>query len=250
MRLLDFVSVVACACGLLAASIQDLRSRLVDDRVWAVCLAVLVPAEAIRVALYGGLSAHLASIGCALAVALALKASRAMGEADCIAIVVCAVALPVYRRGFLLGFMGVDVFINSILLSAFSVLYFLGRSVAAYLKGCFPRGVEAPLYARALLPLVAYPERLSVLLDRRSVLAPVEELSFDDGVRRRVRLSLKVDVFDGGWVGGAERLYAMCGDVYVWCTVGLPHIVFILGGFIAALMVGNIIFKLVFMLAT
>jgi len=250
LQLLDFISVVACLCALVVASVQDLRSRLVDDRIWFACLAVVVPVEVIRVVVCGGLCLHLAAIGCGLAIALALKLSGVMGEADCIAIVVCALALPVYGRGPVLGFMGVDVFLNSILLSVFSVFYFLGRSLVAYLRGGLPRGVEASLPVKALLPLVAYPEKLSVLLSKSSVLAPVEEFAVDGGVRRRVRLSLRVDVFDGGWREVAEEVYSITGDVYVWCTIGLPHIVFILGGFLAALTVGNIIFKLVFMILT
>ncbi len=213
-QMITILKIAVITGALVAASIQDLKTRQIDDRIWMASIPVGVLLTAAEILMTPGYPILPAGISMALSLLLAfgLYHFGLYGGADAKAIGLITATMP------LLPFI---VMMNAVALSMTVIPACVLRNVewAASGKPLF-RGIKASPLHKALAFLSAFrvsPEAAS------SVHLNVIEVVKDG--ERRLKLFRRVD--DDLGPAGSDP---------VWVTLAVPMVVVILGGFLITLM--------------
>jgi len=234
-----------------------LKTREVSNKLWALSLPIVAVITTIKIYLSSGLLfLYVISVSLSIVVSLAIFEVGFFGGADAKAMISLGVALPLFPDMFrpILGyfhpFFPVIVLTNSFFLSLLSIVYVVARNLAwkLHTRQPFFGGFEREPFLKKLLILFSgYKVELAAL--KKGVhLIPLEDVDEAGGTPLR-----KMKIFVGAEADRdivVDRLekYASRGVVpsQVWITPGLPMLVFISLGFVATLIVGDILFYAIF----
>jgi preflagellin peptidase FlaK len=250
---LDLFSIAICVVFLAFGSWSDLRTREVSNKLWAVSLPVSAAITVIRISLSTGLVLlYFASISISILVSIAIFEAGFFGGADAKAMICLGVALPLSPSifhpifGYFHPFFPLVVLTNGFLISLLSVLYVVGRNLRWKLRTKEPlfQGFESePFLKKVLVAVSGYKVALAELR-RRPHLIPMEDVDETDGEpQRTIRIFAGAEADTEAPVERLER-YNSTGLVpdLVWITPGLPMLVFLSFGFVASLVLGDVLF--------
>jgi preflagellin peptidase FlaK len=260
VQLSEYISVLISLVALTLASISDIRTREVSDKLWVTYGPMGLALTVYRVwaepqsLLFAGIS-----IGISIMLALALVFFGLSGGADAKALICLGLALPLPPAimspilGFVHPFFPLVVFVTTYIASLSVAVWVLGKNIFLLSKqrsGIF-RGFERePMWKKALALVTGFPAELSVL---RSTfyLYPMEKIVEDkDGARRTFQTYSNADV-DREQVLSEffDALKKVGSPNTVWATPGLPLLVFMLLGLVIGLTVGDPLFVGIHLLA-
>ena len=257
---LDSLSVAACIAFLALGSWSDLKTREVSNKLWAVSLPVVAVITAIRIYVSSGLLLlYVVSISVSIVVSLAIFEVGFFGGADAKAMICLGVALPLFPDmfrpilGYLHPFFPTIVLTNGFLMSLLSILYVGGKNLDWRLHAREPlfQGFEKEHFLKKLLIVLSGYRVELAELKKEIHLIPIEDVDETGGTRlRRMRLFVGAEADRGSVVSRLEE-YASRGlaPSKVWVTPGLPMLVFISFGFVASLVLGDILFYAIFSIA-
>lgn len=206
------------------ASIQDIKSRYVSDKIWIIAGVALVPI--ILFELITGrfdLFATILSVLFAVAIVYPLNRIGFLGGADVFAIVLLALYMPTLE-GNLLALPVIAVVANASALSLAGVCINLSRNISMILRSrdVF-RGFEAePTHRKIVALFLGYrPQEV------KGLYLPME---INENGTRRFNFV----------IGRASSDFAKGRDI--WVTPALPFIVYITAGYIFLFLVGDLLY--------
>jgi len=256
---LDSLSTILCVAFLSYGSWTDLKTREVPDKVWALSLPVASVITTIKVYLSSGLLIlYVLSISLSIIVSLVIFKVGFFGGADAKAMISMGVALPLFPEifrpilGYFHPFFPLVVLTNSFLLSLLSIAYVVYRNLAWRLQTGLPffSGFERePLPKKFLVLLSGHKVELAQL--RKSIhLIPLEDVDeTGEAPLRKMRIFVGAEE-DRDVV--VERLARHSSEglvqSHIWATPGLPMMVFVSLGFLTALIIGDILFYVIYIL--
>ena len=253
IQLSEYVSVIITLVVLTFASISDLRTREVSDKLWLVygpvgfALTIYRTLMEPQVLLFTAIS-----IGISILLAFAVVFFGLSGGADAKALICLGLTVPLPPRvmtpalGFVHPFFPVVVFIVAYIASLSVMAWILARNLILFSKvrsEMFAGLEREPTWKKCLAFITGYPTQISVL---RSTfyLYPMEKVVEDrDGVRRAFQVYSNADVDREQLLSEFDVSMKKVGSPStVWVTPGLPLLVFMLVGVVIALTVGDPVF--------
>jgi preflagellin peptidase FlaK len=250
---------------LLYASWSDYKTREVSNRVWAVYAPIAVALSLADLLLYDWSRLPLfgLSFGVTAVIAILLFYTGGFGGADSKALMCIALALP-FSVGTLLGPLSplgesplaqnifpLTIFSNGVLFAAATGIYMLLYNVVWHARSGkkFFEGTLAKESIGKKLLVVITGHR--VPLDKVKAtwhIYPMEDVAQEAG-DESLKRSLLVVPKDEGRDDVVSRLSKAADegkiDKNVWATPGLPMLIFITAGLIAALIVGDVVWILI-----
>lgn len=254
---LDSLTTMVCLAFLILGSWSDLKTREVSNKLWAASLPIVAVITVIRVYISSGLLLlYVISIALSIVVSLAIFEVGFFGGADAKAMICLGVALPLFPDifhpilGYLHPFFPFVVLTNSFLISLLSIAYVVAKNLSWKLHARQPlfEGFEREHFLKKLLILFsAYRVELAEL--RKGIhLIPIEDVEEADGKPiGKIRLFVGAEADRDAVVNRLEK-HVSNGVIrdQVWVTPGLPMLVFISFGFVASLVLGDILFYAIF----
>lgn len=261
---LEFIRVLLCFVFLIYASVSDHRKREVSNIVWIWFAPLGFALTITQFWLFESMSVlqlYAFSVLVTSTLAILLFYAGAFGGADTKGLICLALTLPVYPERLFFKplfpeaspfsrFFPLLVFFNAVLMAALSVFYVLFRNLIWKVRTGrrLFEGVEHESFMKKFLTLLCgYKTRLDVL-EKKKFLYPLEDFEGDKssvGARRKL-LVFPVDEKREEILGRILKFVGgECKESYVWATPGLPMMIFILAGFLAALFFGDLIWNLI-----
>jgi archaeal preflagellin peptidase FlaK len=249
---------------LIYASWRDYKCREVSNRVWAIYLPIATALSLVNLLLFDFSKLLLfgVSIGFTVGLAFLLFYSGGFGGADSKALMCIAVALPfapvaiftpiisgslspIAQYIFPLTILG-----NAVLFAAASIFYILVRNIIWHKrngKKMFMDTLAAESLGKKILVLITgYKVTIGKLKEKWHIF-PMEDVSDIEEVNFKRKLVIVPN--EEGRDKIVERLSnaIKAGKIedYVWATPGLPMLIFITAGLIAALLFGDVVWLLV-----
>lgn len=264
-ELISAVQVAVSIAFLLYASWRDFKTREVSNRVWAVYAPIALALSLLDLVLFDSsrLPFFGLSFGVTAVIAVLLFYTGGFGGADSKALMCIALALP-FSIGTLLGPLSplgesplaqnifpLTIFSNGVLFAAATGIYMLLYNVVWHARSGkkFFEGTLAKESIGKKLLVVITGHR--VQLDKLKAtwhIYPMEDVAREAGDESPKR-SLLVIPKDEGRDDVVSRLSKAADegkiDKNVWATPGLPMLIFITAGLIAALIVGDVVWILI-----
>ncbi len=242
--------------ALLAASINDFKTREVSNKVWIAygppALLLFVARILLSPSPWDTAPILLVSALATIVVAFLLFQFGAMGGADSKALMCLGLALPVppslfsslYQPPIALYPFPIAILANSFLLSIALGLFILGRNLLRGVgkQGLF-RGFERESILRKLMILFTSYKTSFNILESRTYLYPAEQVEVADSKPvRHLRLVSSAEEDREKLVSSLESYQAqgLFSDG-VWVTPGLPHLVFLTSSLLMLLLVGDLL---------
>ncbi|ADB57347.1 Peptidase A24B, FlaK domain protein [Archaeoglobus profundus DSM 5631] len=219
--LVETVKVLVTLLIFIRASIEDLKTREIDDRIWLFMIALAIPLNVIQY-IQEPFNLTFALIQFVLIFILAnvMYYLLNFGGADCKALISLSIMFPIYPEIFeftVKGFIfALSVLTDSVIFAPLISLYFFVRNA---LKGDFAKTM-----------FIGYKVKIDEIPKFHNLLEWVEN--------GKVVRSLRGIEFDSKVV---EELKSL-GVKEVWVTPALPFLVFMTFGFIVAVTLGDLIF--------
>jgi len=248
---------------LLYASWSDYKTREVSNRVWVIYAPIAAALTLTHLLLFAQsqLPLYALSFGVTAGLALLLFYTGSFGGADSKALMCIALSLPFAPLAVLTPLLPnavsptsqiifpITIFSNSVLFAAFSGIYMIIRNVIWHKKTktkFFPGSLASESVSKKLMVLVTgYKMNISKVKGKWH-LFPLEDVEDQNMALNR---KLVIIPKDEGREKIVERLSnaADAGkiDSYVWTTPGLPMLIFVLLGLIAALTLGDFVWLLI-----
>jgi len=235
-----------CSAALAIASALDVRYREIPDGLWLAASPItgaltlfwlLGRLDLVPMAIF--------SISLAALIAVLMYYSGLTGGADAKALVFIAASMPLTQEECLRPILAehpllpMASFSNALVLSVLLSMGILAKNLAWRLRTGEPffEGLEGSAITKALALISGYKVRREDFL-RSSFLFPLEAPSSSGG--RRLTLAVRLDEEREQEI--RKWLTGLQGPEYVWVSPGLPFVVFLTGGFILALVHGDILF--------
>jgi preflagellin peptidase FlaK len=221
--------IAACACMLAAASIYDMKSREIPDKIWLVFGGIGVLLMALEFA--GGLYlarqpfVYVAGMGIMSLIGYAAYRAGLFGGADAKALTALAVLFPEYSAGFRMhDIPALSILSNALILSMAGLLHNMARNAISLARGVpifegIPEG--------ALRKALAFSAGFSTASCGKYLFAMEET---DEKGRRKFN-------FNPASYGD----FAEPGQGRVWVTQALPFIVYIAAGFAIFVAAGDLL---------
>lgn len=242
-QLIDIARLLTLGIMLFLASIQDFKTREVDDKIWLVSLPIGIALTFTDIAL--NFNIHLVyltmlSIVFSSALALAIYYFGLFGGADAKALICIAFIAPyppsVVNPSIRLlnPIFPLAIFGNSVVLSVALIVAIAFRNLAWKIKHQAPlfEGFDEPIIKKAFALLLGYKVATSKLKDTPHV--RIMEVLHEGNVRK-FKFFTKVEDYD---------LLKPSSDIkfeWVWVTPAIPLLVFFLAGFICCILVGDLV---------
>lgn len=262
-EILVAVQIIITLCILVYASWSDYKTREVSNRVWAVYAPIALALCLVQFSFFAPseLPLYALSFGVTSGLALLLFYAGGFGGADSKALMCIALALPFAPLILLTPLIAdgisptsqivfpITVFGNAVLFAAASGIYMVLRNVIWHKKTkitMFPGTLASEGISKKLLVLITGYKMSVSKVKEKWHLFPMEDI--DD---QSVGLSRKLVVVprEEGRDRIVERLTEAANtgkiDNYVWATPGLPMLIFVTLGLIAALTIGDFVWLLV-----
>jgi len=241
------------------ASIYDLKTREVPDKVWLAFLPIGIALTAFRLYVLPSLILLTAiSVVLTVAISFVMFYFGLFGGADAKAIMCLGATIPLTLTsydsifGYVFPFLPITVTITSYLCSALVILWIVGRNLTHHFQHgkMFDGLSNESSWKKTLAFVTGYLVPQSKL---RSIfyLYPMEEVvDTSEGSRRALKVYTSAEE-DREMVVSTlcEKLKQMGYEGEVWVTPGLPHMIFLLLGLIITLIFGDPIFTTVVRLA-
>ena len=250
---------------LLYASWSDYKTREVSNRVWVVYAPIALALSLAELLLYDSSRLTLFGLcfGVTSAIAILLFYTGGFGGADSKALMCIALALP-FSVGTLAGPLSplgesplaqnifpLTIFSNGVLFAAATGIYMLLYNVVWHArngKKFFEGTLEKESIGKKLLVVITGHR---IALDKLKAtwhIYPMEDVEQEIG-ENSVKRSLLVVPKDEGRDDIVSRLSKAADegkiDNNVWATPGLPMLIFITAGLVAALLVGDVVWILI-----
>jgi preflagellin peptidase FlaK len=254
--ILDGLRIALCLSFFIYASVSDLRTREVSNKVWVVMAPLALTLTLFQFAVFSPQSLPLYAISFAITAVLSyiLFYFGAFGGADAKALMCLALALPVYPNDLLKFYVPLvspifplTVFSNAVLLAALSVVYAVLRNVFWRLRAgrrLFEGFENESVWRKGLVFLTGYKVKVAEL--EKGHMYPLEDVNAEEtGETERKLLVLPKDEERETIVVrilNAKQEGKLPNDV--WATLGLPLLVFITLGLIVSLVIGDLIWLL------
>lgn len=221
--MLEIIKVLITLSILLKASIEDLKKREIDDRLWIFMITSAIFLNTVEYIFQPfDLIFALIQFGIVFFYANIMYYLLRFGGADCKAIICLSIMFPTYPILFPWIVKGIvftlSVLINSIIFAPIIALYFFIKNA---IRGNFSK-----------LMFIGYKVNVDEIPKFHNLLQLVK-----DG---RVVCTIRSVEFNEKIVDDLKRL----GKKDVWVTPALPFIVFITFGFIVAIVFGDILFAI------
>ncbi|MGB9729635.1 MAG: A24 family peptidase C-terminal domain-containing protein [Thermoprotei archaeon] len=238
---------------LILTSYMDIRTREVDDRIWIIYGSIGGMLTIIELMLgYLPLLRVLISAGTGIVLGLALFYALGFGGADAKLIWILGITHIInpmqvlgYKQPiFINPIFIVTILINSIFISISAVFYNLVKNICWYLSGKkLFEGYEKTLLEKILLLLIAYRISKDQLVKDRFAITVENE----DETGRKIKLigHGKIDPREVNFNKIEERVPHINKYETFWVEKPLPFLIFVTGGFITALIFGDISIALV-----
>ena len=243
------------------SSWYDFKTREVPNKVWAAYAPTAVALTLLQFYVdssvgYGLIPyAWLISIGITTAISLILFYAGFFGGADAKALICLGLALPIYPSivsGYLAGrvpFFPLAVLGNAVLAASLLVLGIAGYNTIQLIKenGRLFEGLEnEPVWSKILAFATGFKVSSQKLKDGSHYML-LEQFSRGENGEAVRRLRLFPALEEESSEEDEERFEELLNEVdgKVWVTPGLPFLIFITLGFVAALFVGDFISWLV-----
>lgn len=238
------------------ASVCDLRTREVPDRVWIAYGLIGVTLTFYRLLVDpSNLTLTIISVATGALVSFGISYFGMFGGADAKAIICLSLTVPLLPENIqpmfhsVLPFFPLEVIITGFLLAISISLWFGLKNLTTFLfKGSsmFSGFQTEPLWKKLLAALTGYQTSLAKL-QSTFYLYPLEKMVRDSNGRRRVfRLFESAEVDRDKLMSRFMKSYAKVGPSRrVWVTPGLPMLVFFLIAVIVDLIIGDPIFAII-----
>jgi archaeal preflagellin peptidase FlaK len=260
------IAQVAISLGfLLYASWSDYKTREVTNRIWVIYAPIALALSVVELILYDSARLPLfgVSFGITAVIAILLFYAGGFGGADSKALMCIALALP-FSVGTLIGpisplgesplaqnIFPLTIFSNGVLFAAATGIYMLLYNVVWHTrngKKFFEGTLAKESLGRKLLVVITGHKVPLEKVKATWHIYPMEDAEqIDDG--GSLKRSLLVVPRDEGRDDVVSRLSKAADkgriDKNVWATPGLPMLIFITAGLVAALLVGDIVWILI-----
>ena len=260
IQLSEYVSVSMTLVSLTLASICDLRTREVPDKLWlaygplGLALTIYRTWVEPQALLFTAVS-----IGISILLAFGLVLFGLSGGADAKALICLGLTLPLPPAilspilGFVHPFFPVVVFVTAYIASLSVVVWMLGKNLTLFMKlrsGIFNGLEREPVWKKCLAFMTGFPTEMS-LLRSTFYLYPMEKVVEDkDGAHRTFQLYSNADVDREQLLSEfSESMKKVGSPNRVWVTPGLPLLVFMLVGLVVGLTLGDPLFVGIFLLS-
>ena len=245
---LDVLRVIVSLSFLLASSWYDYKFREVSNRMWILFAPIgfvltfvqytfeLAAGKASSIFIF-----WIVSVAITAAISLSLFYAGFFGGADAKALICLSIAIPIYPEFSLSRFTVViplfplATLVNAVFASSLLVLAIMCRNIVRYvqLKGEIFKGLEhEPFWKKALVFVSGIKVNPEKLRDNFHYI-PLESLVIGEGgeVTRHLKVSPQLEEKN------SMALESLDGEV--WVTPGLPFLIFVTIGFIAAFFFGD-----------
>ena len=222
----------------------DLKSREVDDRLWMIfgATGLVLYAWEYVAGIMADVQMILVSISLTAAVALALYRCGFFGGADAKALVAISVILPVYyplTSFYVHPITGITVLTNAVLFALVVPLYNVLSNLVKRARGerIFEGFEEERMWRKVLACFVGTPSNKQKI-HHHSVI----ECSVDEGIKK-FSLRLNYDDDACGSSGNKSSYSRASTDSQIWLSQNLPFLVFMLAGFLATVLFGDMLLQ-------
>jgi len=253
IQLSQYIAVIISLVAFTLASISDLRTREVSDKLWLAYGPVGLALTIYRVWAEPQTMLFTAiSIGLSILLAFGLVFFGLSGGADAKALICLGLTLPLPPTiispilGFVHPFFPLVVLIITYIASLSVAAWMLAKNLLLLAKqrsGIFKGLEREPMWKKGLALITGFPTELSVL---RSTfyLYPMEKVVEDkDGAHRTFQTYSNADVDREQVLSEfSESMKKVGSPNTVWVTPGLPLLVFMLFGLVIGLTVGDLLF--------
>lgn len=250
IELSEYISVIISLVALTLASISDLRTREVTDKLWLVYGPVGLALTIYRV--WAGTQNLLftaISMGLSILLAFGLVFFGLSGGADAKALICLGLTLPLPPAivnptlGFVHPFFPIVVLVTTYVASLSVAVWIACKNLVLLARqgSRIFRGFERePRWKKVLALITGFPAKLSVL-QSTFYLYPMEKVVEDkDGARRAFETYSNADVDREQVLTEFYEAEKKVGSpTTVWVTPGLPLLVFMLVGLVIGLTVGD-----------
>jgi archaeal preflagellin peptidase FlaK len=256
---IDLAAIIVSLGVLVVASLSDLKTREVSNRLWVIYAPVAAVLFLARIVSAPDTAAILlVSATATIVVAFLLFQFGAMGGADSKALMCIALALPVapafpsplWQAPLIFYPFPIAILVNSFLLSISMMFILLGKNLfsrSSAGKSLFQGFEKESILRKALVLLTSYKTSFSVL-QSSTHLYPAEQVAVvDSRPVRQLHLVSSVDEERDKLVAGLQgyKDQGLFADG-VWVTPGLPHLVFITASLIVTVVIGDLLMWLFF----
>ena len=259
-QVVDLAAIIITLFFFGLGSYFDLKTREVDDWVWLAYGPIGLALTVVRLLVDPStLILTLISIAITTAVSFGFFYFGLFGGADCKAIICLGLTMPLPPSSFqpVLGYLHpvfpVVVVVTGFICSAAIAVWYGFRNLATYLarKEHMFEGLQGEgSWRKAMACILGYRAEVSKL---RSTfyLYPMEEVvQGAEGAHRALKLFMDAETDREPLVSELSTSLTKLGyEGKVWVTPGIPMLLFILIGLILTLILGDIIFSTVFILA-
>ena len=260
VQLVDFAAIIVTVFFFGLGSYFDLKTREVDDWVWLAYGPIGLALTVVRLLVDPStLFLTLVSIAITTVVSFGLFYFGLFGGADCKAIICLGLTMPLPPSSFqpVLGYLHpvfpVVVVVTGFLCSVAIAVWYGLRNLATYLarrERMFEGLQEEGWWRKVMACILGY---RTELLKLRSTfyLYPMEEVvQGAEGTHRALKLYMNAETDREPLASELSDSLAKLGyEGKVWVTPGIPMLLFILIGLILTLILGDIVFSTVFILA-
>jgi preflagellin peptidase FlaK len=256
---LDLAGLLVTIGVFIAASLSDLKTREISNRLWLIYGPIAGILFGLRLFLSPeSIPLFLVSAGATIIVSFLLFQFGVMGGADSKALMCLGLALPVgpsfltplWQAPFIFYPFPIAILVNSFLLSIGSAVFLLARNLiqrASAGRGLFQGFERESILRKALVLLTSYKTSFSSL-ESKVYLYPAEEVAVVDAKPvRQFHLVASAAEERDKLVNGLEsyKEQGMFSDG-VWVTPGLPHLVFLTASLMVTVVVGDLMMWLFF----
>jgi preflagellin peptidase FlaK len=237
-----FVREILCLAMLSIGAYYDLKTREVDDRLWMIFGAtglVLYAWEYVS-GVMTDVQMVLISVSLTAAIAIALYRYGFFGGADAKALVAVSVILPVYysSSGFHVHpITGITVLTNAVLFALAVPLYNALSNLVRVARGeRIFEGFDELMWKKVLACFVGTPSNRPIR--HHSVI----ECPANEGKKKRFSFRLNYGDEDGSDSKGSCCAASSAGG-RIWLSQNLPFLVFMLAGFLAVMLFGDMLLR-------
>lgn len=255
-------SVSVTIAVLIYSSWRDYVCREVSNKVWVVYAPIALALTLTEIALYepSSLGYYGLSVGVTVIVAFLLFYSGGFGGADSKALMCIALALPFAPLPLITPILAgavspqstliypITIFGNAVIFAALSGVYIIARNIVWHKKrkiAMFPGSLKGESAGKKLLVIITGYRMPIEKLKSKWHIFPLEDIDGNQVENRKLVIVPREEGRDQIVERLSNAIEAKNIESHVWATPGLPMLIFVTIGLVAALFLGDIVWVLV-----